>query len=132
MPSIWTRAFLLIGGLLMATAVAAGAFAAHGLSRLVAPELLAWFEIGVRYQLIHGLAVVVCGVVTSFTTIRRVAIVSGLLFILGCLLFCASLYLRVLTDNASWGALAPFGGASFIAGWLVLGLGAWFAKPKVL
>ena len=126
------RFFLLIGGLLMATAVAAGAFAAHGLSRLVAPELVTWFEIGVRYQLIHGLAVVVCAVLTSFTAIRRMAVASGLLFILGCLLFCASLYLRVLTNNSSWATLAPFGGTSFIAGWLVLGLGAWFARPKSL
>ena len=113
----------------MATAVAAGAFAVHGLSRLVASELVAWFEIGVRYQLIHGLAVVVCGVLTNFTTIRRIAIFSGLLFVGGCLLFCGALYLRALTDNAGWGAFAPFGGVSFIAGWLVLGLGAWFAKP---
>ena len=116
----------------MATAVAAGAFAAHALPKLAAPELVAWFEIGVRYQLIHGLAVLVCAVLTSFTAIRRIAVASGLLFILGCLLFCASLYLRVLTDDSSWAALAPFGGASFIAGWLVLGLGAWFARPKSL
>lgn len=41
-------------------AVALGAFAAHGLEDRLAPDMLAVFEVGVRYQFYHGLALLAC------------------------------------------------------------------------
>ena len=50
------RIFLTLGALLGAVGVGAGAFGAHGLKDRLTPELLAIFETGARYQLIHALA----------------------------------------------------------------------------
>jgi uncharacterized membrane protein YgdD (TMEM256/DUF423 family) len=47
---------------------------------------------------------------------------AGYLFLAGIVLFSGSLYVLVLTDTPWLGAVTPFGGLSFIAGW---GLLAW-------
>ncbi|MBI4537758.1 MAG: DUF423 domain-containing protein [candidate division NC10 bacterium] len=52
------RVFTAIGSVLAALGVAAGAFGAHALRGRLSPELLAVFETGVRYQLIHALALI--------------------------------------------------------------------------
>ncbi|MEW7991641.1 MAG: DUF423 domain-containing protein [Candidatus Thiodiazotropha sp.] len=43
----------------------------------------------------------------------------------GILLFCGSLYTMALTDLRVLGAVTPFGGTAFIAGWLALAIAAW-------
>ena len=48
--------WLLIASIAGATGVMAGAFGAHGLKDKVSPEMLAIFETGARYQLLHALA----------------------------------------------------------------------------
>ncbi|MGI8671895.1 MAG: DUF423 domain-containing protein, partial [Luteitalea sp.] len=45
-----------MGAAAMALGVALGAFGAHGLRSLLSPDLLAIYETGVRYHLVHGLA----------------------------------------------------------------------------
>ena len=45
-----------LGAIAMAFGVALGAFGAHGLKARLAPDLLAIYETGVRYHLVHGLA----------------------------------------------------------------------------
>jgi uncharacterized membrane protein YgdD (TMEM256/DUF423 family) len=42
-------------------------------------------------------------------------------------LFSGSLYALSLTGVRSLGAIAPFGGAAFLAGWLCLAWAAWKA-----
>jgi len=50
-----------VGALLGAAGVALGAFGAHGLRSRVAADLLVVFETGVRYHLIHALALLAVG-----------------------------------------------------------------------
>ena len=50
------RVFFLLGSLSGFIGVALGAFGAHGLKGRIGPELLAIFEVGVRYQMYHALA----------------------------------------------------------------------------
>ncbi len=50
------RVFFSVGSFLAGTAVAAGAFGAHGLEGRVDPELLEVLETGARYQMFHALA----------------------------------------------------------------------------
>ena len=52
------RAFALAGALSAFIAVAAGAFGAHALRAKLAPDLLAVFETGARYQMYHALALI--------------------------------------------------------------------------
>ncbi len=121
------RAFFCIGGLLGSLGVAAGAFGAHGLRARVTPEMLAVFETGVRYHLIHALALL--AVAWASTRWSSAAIrAAGWLFVAGILLFSGSLYALTLTGIRGLGAVTPFGGAAFILGWLLLAWGAWTSR----
>ncbi len=50
------RTFAALGAVSALVAVAAGAFGAHALRAHLAPEQLAAFETGARYQMYHALA----------------------------------------------------------------------------
>jgi uncharacterized membrane protein YgdD (TMEM256/DUF423 family) len=117
------RIFFVIASVSGFIAVALGAFASHGLKARLAPELLSTFEIGVRYQMYHALALL--GVAWASTRWPG-ALVSagGWLFVAGTLLFSGSLYVLALSGVRWLGAITPFGGLAFLAGWLCLAIAA--------
>jgi uncharacterized membrane protein YgdD (TMEM256/DUF423 family) len=121
------RTFFVIGAIFGAVGVAAGAFGAHALKGRLSAEMLAVFETGVRYQLVHALvllAVAWAGTRWSSPAIR----VAGWLFVVGVFLFSGSLYALCLTGIRGLGAVTPFGGVAFIVGWLALAWGAWTGR----
>jgi uncharacterized membrane protein YgdD (TMEM256/DUF423 family) len=118
------RLFFALGALSGFVAVALGAFASHGLKSRLAPDLLATFEIGVRYQMYHALALLAVGWAQTRWPGAAVT-ASGWLFIAGTLLFSGSLCVLGLTGQKWLGAVAPAGGLAFLAGWLCLAWGAW-------
>jgi uncharacterized membrane protein YgdD (TMEM256/DUF423 family) len=117
------RLFFVIGAVAAFIGVAAGAFGAHGLKGRLDAEMLAVFEVGVRYQMYHAFALIAVAWAqtrwpgTPVTT-------SGILFIIGMLVFSGSLYLLSLTGQRWLGAITPLGGVALLAGWLCL---AWAA-----
>lgn len=118
------RRFFALGAMLAMVGVAAGAFGAHALKSRLTPDMLAVFEVGVRYQLVHALALLaVAWAITRWP--GRAALYAGALFIAGIVLFSGSLYLLALTGERSLGAITPFGGVAFLAGWACL---AWAAS----
>ena len=110
-----------VGAVSAAVGVAFGAFGAHGLKARVGPDLLAVWETGVRYHLVHAL-----GLLAVAWAVERwpAAGVAGWLFVAGTAVFSGSLYLLVLTGQRWLGAVTPLGGVAFIVGWLLL---AWTA-----
>ena len=116
--------FLLFGGLSGSLGVALGAFGAHGLKARLRPDRLETFETGVRYHIIHALALLATGILAALFPTSPFPAVAGWLFIAGTLLFSGSLYLIVFTDKRWFGAITPLGGLAFIAGWVCLGLTA--------
>ncbi len=91
------------------------------------PEMLAVFETGVRYQLIHALALLaVAWAGTRWASPAFTA--AGWLFVAGILLFSGSLYVLCLGGIRGLGAVTPFGGVAFILGWLALAWGSWTGK----
>ena len=110
-------------------AVAAGAFGAHALRGSLAPDLLAVFETGVRYQMYHALALVLVGSLAGRASGRALS-VAGYCFASGTLLFSGSLYLLALTGTRWWGAVTPLGGVCFLAGWVCLGVAAIVRAPS--
>ncbi len=117
------RTFLALGALSAALAVAAGAFGAHALRTRLPPELLATFETAARYEMYHALGLAAAAwAATRFP--GAAASWAGWLFAAGTLLFSGSLYALAL-GGARWlGAVTPFGGVAFVAGWIAL---AWAA-----
>ena len=102
-------------------AVVFGAFAAHGLETRLPPSDLATFEVGVRYQMYHALALLA----VAFALDRwpgPLGAAAGWSFLVGTLLFSGSLYLLVLTGPRALGAVTPFGGVAFLVGWALLAL----------
>jgi len=57
------RTFLALGAVSAAISVAAGAFGAHALKARLAPDLLAVFETGARYQMFHALGLLAVALV---------------------------------------------------------------------
>lgn len=121
------RVFWAIAGLAGALGVAAGAFGAHGLKGRLSPEMLAVFEVGVRYHLIHALALLAVAWASTRWHARTI-LAAGWLFVAGILIFSGSLYLLCLTGARWLGAVTPVGGTAFILGWLLLAWGAWTAE----
>jgi len=118
------RLFFALGCLSGFLAVGLGAFGAHALKARLSPELLATFEVGVRYQMYHALALLA----VAWATTRwpgTFANASGWLFVAGTVVFSGSLYLLSLTGVRWLGAITPIGGAAFLAGWLCLAWAAW-------
>ncbi len=111
---------LRLGASLAALGVALGAFGAHGLRSLVTPERLAAFETGVRYQLVHALGMLAAAWAAHAVPQAAGPRWAGALFAVGVLLFSGSLYLLVWTGVPAWGAVTPFGGLAFLAGWVAL------------
>jgi uncharacterized membrane protein YgdD (TMEM256/DUF423 family) len=112
-----------IGSVLGALGVALGAFGAHGLKARVGPDLLAVFETGARYHLIHALAILAAAwAVDRWPGFWSVA--AGWLFVAGIAVFSGSLYALVLTGQRWLGAITPIGGVCLIAGWVALAVAA--------
>lgn len=118
------RFFFIIGSLSAFLAVALGAFGAHGLRNKVPPEMLTIFEVGVRYQMYHALALIAVAWAASRWPTGSVA-AAGWLFIAGTLIFSGSLYILTLTGIRWLGAITPIGGTAFLVGWLLLAWGIW-------
>lgn len=123
------RLFAAIGAVSGFVAVAAGAFGAHALRARLAPDLLAVFETGARYQMYHALALLAVALFVGRWQAAQApqAVWAGWLFVAGTLVFSGSLYALALTGARWWGAVTPVGGVAFLAGWLLL---AWAAIPR--
>ena len=126
--------FLLIAAILGFLGVALGAFGAHGLRSRLSPEMLAVFEIGVRYQMYHVFALLaVAAAIGHFGPGApnaapalgweiRLLTIAGWSFIAGILIFSGSLYALALTGTGMLGAITPIGGLGFLIGWACLAI----------
>ena len=113
------RLFFALGALLAGLAVAVGAFGAHALRATLSSEDLATFEIGVRYQMYHALALL--AVAWAQTRWEGAALTgAGWCFVAGIAVFSGSLYALVLSGQRWLGAVTPVGGVAFLLGWALL------------
>jgi uncharacterized membrane protein YgdD (TMEM256/DUF423 family) len=121
------RKIILWGLVLALLSVLFGAFGAHALKSLVAPDKVAIFETGVRYQFMHGLALILLSIfsqqnISNQPNEKRINGVAQL-FLFGCLFFCGSLYLLTLQPLVGFnysrivGPITPLGGVLFMLGW---------------
>jgi uncharacterized membrane protein YgdD (TMEM256/DUF423 family) len=114
------RPWLFLAALNGLLAVGLGAFAAHGLSHDAYAAGLV--DKASRYQMYHGLALLGVAWLAEARPSRLVS-AAGASFLLGVVLFCGALYAIGLAGVKA-GAAAPFGGAAFMSGWLLLAVTA--------
>ena len=119
------KTFVLLGSLNAFLAVALGAFGAHGLKAKVSSELLATWQTGVLYHLVHALGLLLIGILVHLLPEESLLQISGWLLLAGVVLFSGSLYLLVLSGVRMIGMVTPFGGVAFLIGWVLLSMVAW-------
>lgn len=117
------RLMIAAGAISALIGVALGAFGAHGLRKRLPEDLLAVFEIGVRYQLYHALALLGAGAAAGRLAPGPLGW-AGVLFVTGTVVFSGSLYVLSLSGKRWLGAITPLGGLALLAGWACL---AWAA-----
>ena len=117
------RILIALGAISAFLGVALGAFGAHGLRKRLSADMLAVFEIGVRYQLYHALALLGAGAAAARLAPDALA-AAGVLFVIGTLVFSGSLYVLALSGRKWLGAVTPLGGLALLVGWASL---AWAA-----
>ncbi|MEW5799754.1 MAG: DUF423 domain-containing protein [Bacteroidota bacterium] len=113
------KIFFTIGAALGFTGVVLGAFGAHALKSAVAPDMLAVFETGVRYQMYHAFGLIAVGLMVRFSDHRLLSF-AGWSFTAGIVLFSGSLYAMTFTGIKIFGMITPFGGLAFLFGWTCL------------
>jgi len=93
-------------------AVVLGAFGVHGLKNLLAQSgTAAIWETAVFYHFIHAVMLFILAERKTFPAFAWWSFFAGIM------IFSGSLYLLAVTNVPWLGAITPFGGASFIAGW---------------
>ena len=113
------RCWLTFAAVLGFLCVAAGAFAAHGLSD---PEAQGWLRTGTTYGLAHVVASL--GALLLARGAAPQARLAAPLFLFGVLIFTGSLAAMALGGPRWLGAVTPLGGLLFLTGWAVLGWAA--------
>lgn len=122
-----TQLSLMVGGLFALLAVILGALGAHGLNHLMTENGAQVFELAVRYQFIHALALIACGILLHLfkgSSATKYFGIAAICFIIGILCFSGSLYVLAFVSLKGFGLMTPFGGLSFILGWGVFIFGS--------
>jgi uncharacterized membrane protein YgdD (TMEM256/DUF423 family) len=112
------------GALLMLAAVILGAFGAHALQSMLTPKQLASYTTGVTYQQLHALGLILIGVLARVTPPSPWLARAAMLFAVGVMLFCGSIYAMTFGAPRWVGMVAPIGGTSFMLGWIAIAVHA--------
>jgi uncharacterized membrane protein YgdD (TMEM256/DUF423 family) len=112
---------LILGSAFGGLGVALGAFGAHLLKpMLLASGKLETFELAVRYQFYHALALLLIGTIMSQFSDESNLQRASLFMTLGIILFSGSLYSLSFNAVKAVAFITPFGGVFFLLGWLML------------
>ena len=120
---------LIFASILGLVSVAMGAFGAHALKDILEPEALQSYETGVRYMMVHALALLFLNNSTALEQKTKNTLSS--LFIVGIVFFSGSIFaiqLKLVDASSIW-FITPLGGLLLISGWFGMAL-AFFRKTR--
>src|SRR3546814_10322968 len=86
---------------------------------MLAPDLLAVWQTGVLYHLIHALGLFVVALLGARFGSALLS-TAGLVMFAGIVLFSGSLYLLAVTGTRWLGAVTPLGGVAFLLAWALV------------
>ena len=118
-----SKKFLVIATLFMASAIALGAFGAHGLKKVLEPEMLKVFHTGVEYQFYNTFGLFFASIIYILKPNSKKVRLSLILIIVGTLIFSISLYALTILNMPILGAITPIGGTLQIIAYLLLCFG---------
>ena len=122
MMGAMSRIFVILSGVLGFSAVALGAFGAHGLAetlKLNGSRAVAAWDTAAQYQMYAALAVIAAGLVAPHLQCKGTTIAAALLT-LGAVLFSGSLYVWSVTQVRGLMIATPIGGLLMILGFTAL------------
>ena len=114
------KLFLALGAAAAALGAVLGAFGAHALKARLSADMLAVWQTAVQYHLWHALGLVAIGTLAFHLPASAPLKWAGWLMLAGIVLFSGSLYILAASGVRWVGAITPFGGGCFIAGWLAV------------
>jgi len=120
------KMWLIISAVSGFTAVAIGAFGAHGLREKLSAEMLEVYKTGVLYQFIHTIVLLILSL-NNFIKGK----IASIFFLAGIILFSFSLYLYSTTGIGTFAMITPVGGVCFLIGWFWLIVEVIRKKEKV-
>ena len=109
-----------MGALMAALSVIASAYASHGNSLIgTSPAMV---QASLNLLQFHSMGLILVGILGQSSPNEKRLLAAGILFLLGCLMFSINILLRAWHDIQTFRALVPWGGTSFILGWLAFAL----------
>ena len=116
----WPKGFIAMGALMAALSVIASAYASHGNSLIgTSPAMV---QASLNLLQFHSMGLILVGILGQSSPNEKRLLAAGVLFLLGCLMFSINILLRAWHDIQTFRALVPWGGTSFILGWLAFAL----------
>ncbi|RBQ29171.1 DUF423 domain-containing protein [Aliarcobacter vitoriensis] len=120
---IKAKRFLAFASFLLASAVALGAFGAHGLKSILDENMLKVYNTGVTYQFYNTFGLFIATFLYMLRPYARKILLSIYLITIGTLIFSISLYFLTILNIPVLGAITPIGGTLLIIGYLTLSYG---------
>ena len=117
------KSILITATLFILLGIIFGALGAHALEKVLTTEQLASYEVGVKYQIYHGIALLILVALTHKFNFSLKIIYR--LLVIGVIIFSGSIYALVFQNligvklGMIFGPLTPIGGFIMIIGWLL-------------
>ncbi len=124
------RFWLVAGAAFAGAGVVAGAIGTHFLKETLKlpADKLQTYDVAVRFQLVHALALLTLGILTTLGQSRWLS-AAGVAFLAGIVLFSGGIYAWLATDVKPFVHVVPVGGIAWTLGWLLLAIGLWQWRP---
>jgi uncharacterized membrane protein YgdD (TMEM256/DUF423 family) len=113
-----TKIGIFVGALYLCLGTLLGAFAAHSLKSTLDEYQMGVLQTGVKYQLIHGVALIMLSVLYSLYQ-KRLFYIAIICIAIGVFFFSFSLYAIALLGTSFLGIITPIGGVFMILGWFL-------------
>jgi uncharacterized membrane protein YgdD (TMEM256/DUF423 family) len=116
----WPTGFIAMGAFMAALSVIGSAYASHSNSLNGTSPLMV--QASLNLMQFHSIGLILVGILGQSRPQEKRLLAAGVFFLLGCLLFSINILLRAWHDIQTFRALVPWGGSSFILGWLAFAL----------